>query len=171
MSGLSRLKKICRYASMVMFGAAAVLVVLAIAVSVIGLLSISDASIAAGFYNDWLHLGSDADPVKKASACIQMVLILVLGAFTVTILGMIMSSIHKEHSPFTSINAARMKSMAVTYMIAAFVLTALGILRGMNVSELIFLFLGMLLVTVVSYCLTLMVRYGQLLQEESDMTL
>ena len=171
MSGLSRLKKICRYASIVMNISAVILAVLAVTVAAIGIWSMSDASVSAGFYGDWLHLGDDADALMKTSACLQMVLILALGSFTVAMLGMIMVSIHREHSPFTDRNAARMKYMAVSYLVSSFLLMALGIMRGMNASEIIFLFLGTLLVSVVSYCLALMVRYGQLLQEESDMTL
>ena len=168
MSGLSRLKKICRYASKVMDIAAIVLAAIAAILIAMGIWSLFDASVSAKLFGDWLHLTGDPDAVKKASAIIQIVLILVLGSFTVAELGMIMKSIYREHSPFTEENASRMKMMSISYLVSSFLLMALGIMRGMNVSEIVFLFLGTLLVAVVSYCLTLMCRYGQLLQEESD---
>ena len=171
MSGLSRLKKVCKYASVVMDVATVVLALLTIAMAAIGIWSAFDASLSAQIFNDLLHLGTDADGLTKTAACIQIVLILGLGALTVFILGRIMRSIHTEHSPFTELNASRMKLMSVSYLISSFLLMVLGIMKGSNVLEIVFLFLGMLLVAVVSYCLTLMCRYGLLLQEESDMTL
>ena len=171
MSELSRLKKVCRYASIVMGIAAVVLAVLAVSFAVIGIWSMVDGSMSVQFFNDWLHLSGDSDNVVKISACIQLVLIMALGSFTVAMLGMIMRSVSAEHSPFTRENAKRMKLMSLSYLISSFLLLILGILRGMNVSEIIFLFLGTLLVSVVSYCLALMCMYGRILQEESDTTL
>ena len=163
MSELSRLKKVCRYASIVMGVAAVVLAVLAVGFAVIGIWSMADGSISVQFFTDWLHLDENADGVVKVSACIQLVLIIALGSFTVAMLGMMMRSVSSEHSPFTRENAKRMKLMALIYLVASFLLLILSILRGMNVSETVFLFLGTLLVSVVSYCIALMCLYGRIL--------
>lgn len=170
MSNLSRLQNVCRYASVVMTAAEAVLAIIVIMNSVFGIGAFFNDGMKQSLTRDWLHLDSPSDTVL-AAACLEQILILILGFLTVMMLRKIMVSVSKEHSPFTEENATRMKAVSVIYLVSSPFLLILGFLMKMNISHNIFVFLGVLLVSVVTYCLALMCRYGHILQDESDMTL
>ncbi len=166
-SGLPRLKKMCKYGSYVMYTATAVLVCLALATLILGIVAL--------FGNDtlysWICIDKNSSDIVIISAFLGNILIWIIASITVFIIGLIMKSITSEHSPFTDKNARRMKTLAVTYLISSFLMLIFELLADKKPTEAVFIFMGLLLVAVVTYCLTLMCRYGTLLQQESDETL
>lgn len=167
MNGLPRLKKICGYGYIVMFLAAAVFVSLALITAGLGIASFFGSNL---LYT-WLSVNANAPTVTVVFAFLANLLIWVIAAITVAMIGAIMRSIKREHSPFTLKNASRMKMLSVAYLISSFLMLAFEFLADKKASEAVFVFMGLLLVAVVLYCLTLMCRYGALLQKESDETL
>lgn len=167
---LSTLKKVCRYASTVMLIGTAVFVVLAAATLILGI-----GSFFSGGMKDtlcsWVGTGSGAETLVIVSAMLQMLVIYGMGAFTVSIVYRIMSTIMESYTPFTDENSKRIKKISMLFLFSSAVLLVLGCLAHRNLTEILFMFFGCLLVAVVMYCLTIVCRYGVLLQNESDHTL
>lgn len=168
--GLSRLRKICRYASNVMRAAGMILAILVVVTIGLGI-----ASLVTGDVSDmlltWIGQTDDKGTGILVAATLENILILSMGAITVLTIGRVMGSIAKEDSPFTELNADRMALISVTYLISSFLLLILSYVAEGRITESVFLFLGSLLVSVVMYCLALMCHYGAILQKESDETL
>ena len=166
---LHTLKKVCKYASVVMFIGEIVFAALAVAIVVLGIVAqFSDSG------KDFLLdlIGSDgSDGVKSFASFIVVLSIFVLGFITVRMIHDTMVSIMTEYSPFIPENARRTKIVSISFLVAAFLFLLFGILAGKGIIELLFLFFGSILVSVVMYCITIIVRYGTLLQKESDETL
>ena len=101
----------------------------------------------------------------------ETVFILLLGIVTVDSIRRMMVTLRDSHTPFTEGIASSMKAVSIVYLISSFVLLALEIAAGSTVTEALFIFLGTLLVCVVMYCLSIVFRYGAVLQDESDHTL
>ena len=166
---LHTLKKVCKYASTVMFIGEIVFAGMILAMLVLGIVSqFSDSG------KDFLLdlIGSNgSDGVKTFASFIVILLIFILGLITVWMVHDTMVSIMTEYSPFIPENAKRVKTVSLSFLFASVLFLAFGLLAGKGVAELLFLFFGSLLVSVVMYCLTIIVRYGTLLQKESDETL
>ena len=90
---------------------------------------------------------------------------------TVKVIHDIMASIQREHSPFMEDTPKGFKLVSLTFLISAVPLTILEYLcRGDEIIAICIL-LVCALISVVMYCLTIIFRYGFLLQDESDHTL
>ncbi len=168
--GLSRLRKICRYASNVMKVAGIVLAALAIVTIGLGIVSLVTGDVS-DILLTWIGQTDDVGTSIIVAGTLENILILSMGAITVVTIGNVMGSIAKEDSPFTELNADRMASISVIYLISSFLLLILSCMVERRITESVFLFLGSLLVSVVMYCLALMCHYGAILQKESDETL
>ena len=167
---LSTLKKVCRYASVVMFIGEIVFALLVIATIGLGIASqFSDS--AKDILTDLVSAKDYDDALGTVSSFIVMTLIFALGFLTVWMVHDIMVSITTEYSPFVIENANRIKTLSLAFLFSSVFLLVFGILAGKGVTELLFLFFGSLMVSVVMYCLTIVCRYGTLLQKESDETL
>jgi len=162
---LSTVRKVSRYASAVMAGGGAVLGACMIAVACIGIWSMFSED-GAEMLSGILHTEGNA-----VAACVELLVILGLGLFTVTTVRGLMVNIMREHSPFNHENTRRLKLLSIVYLICSFVLAATDVANtGFSVYTL-FLFFGSLLVCVVMYCLSCVFNYGSVLQRESDETL
>lgn len=166
---LHTLKRICEYASKVMYVAEYVLIALTIATAALIIASFfSDA--AEDFIRDWIESSSD-ERYRMVAASLKYLIIWIMGFLTVKGVHDVMCDIRDEHSPFTEANTDRMKMISLVYLAGAFILLILDIIAGAPVAFTVFVFLGCLLITVVMYCLALVCRYGGVLQKESDETL
>ena len=167
---LSTLKKVCKYASTVMFVGEIVFAVMVIATIALAVASqFSDG--AKDIFVDLISAKDFGDPVKTTSSFIVMTLIFALGFVTVKAVHDVMVSIMTEYSPFVLENADRIKMLSLAFLFSSVIFLVFGILAGKGITELLFLFFGSLMVSVVLYCLTIVCRYGALLQKESDETL
>ena len=167
---LSTLKKVCKYASAVMLIGEFVFAALVIATIAMGIAAqFSDSW--RDIFIDWVSAKDYNDPLKTTSSFIVTTLIYVLGFITVWMVHDLMVSIKTEYSPFVPENAKRIKTISMAFLFASVFLLVFGILAGKGITEIAFLFFGSLMVAVVMYCLTIVCRYGTLLQKESDETL
>lgn len=165
---LHRLKKVCLYASKVMRVGEVVLaaiIVLTLGMGVGSLVSDGVADFLESWV-DWLGAGS-----SEWIAILEFVLILALGLVTVHIIKVLMVTIQSDYTPFTKENEALLRNVCFTYLGAAVVLPVIDYIANGSVSSAVFLMLGTLLISVVMYCLSLVFRYGAVLQKESDETL
>ena len=167
---LSTLKKVCKYASVVMFIGEIVFAGLVIATVILGIASqFSDPG--KDLFFDWIGVNGSDGSLKIFSSFIVTTLIFILGFITVWMVHDIMVSIKTEYSPFVPENARRIKTISMAFLFSSVFLLVFGFLGGKGVTELLFMFFGSLMVSVVMYCLTIVCRYGVLLQKESDETL
>jgi putative transcriptional regulator len=166
---LHTLKRICEYASKVMLvGEATIVAVLAI------LVGLGVASFASDLAADILSkvFGLDVpDDIPSAAGLAMVAFILVLALFTVWSIYSIMISIRDEHSPFTEGNTGILIRLSKVYLVSSVVLGALSMVYVGRLGPAAFMFFGCILVCVVLYCYALTVRYGAVLQDESDHTL
>ena len=167
---LHTLKRVCEYASVVMFIGEIVFAILLIALAVLGIGSFFSADMS-NILNDVTYVEkSDSDLVKVCSF-LTAVVILVMAFITVKLVRDTMESLKKEYTPFIAENTGRMKTISLTFLVSSIVLLILLILSQRAVVFILFAFFGCLLVSVVMYCVTIVCRYGMLLQKESDETL
>ncbi len=167
---LSTLKKVCKYASVVMFIGELVFAGLILATVILGIASqFSDSGKDMLF--DWIGVNGSDSTLKIFSSFFVTTLIFILGLITVWMVHDIMVSIKTEYSPFVPENAKRIKTISMAFLFSSVFLLVFGFLAEKGVTELLFMFFGSLMVAVVMYCLTIVCRYGVLLQKESDETL
>jgi hypothetical protein len=168
---LSTLKKVCLYGSKVMLIGLAVLVIVLAFLLILG---------AGSFFSDGLSdlLGSiidrdmEEDPaLEKSCAYLIIIVIFCLAVATVLATYRVMVSIHTEHSPFTETNTQRIIKVSQLYLICAVIFLFLEVGSGDGPAAATFMFFGCVLVSVVLYITALIIRYGSLLQDESDHTL
>ncbi len=168
---LSTLKKVCLYGSKVMFAGTAVLSAIIGALMVLGagsLFSDGMREFLGGFIGSDFTDGTDAEAV---SAYLIMLLIFALAVITVFTTYQVMVSIYTEHSPFTETNTSRIKMVSKSYLVCAVAFLVLEAAGGNGLAVISFMFFGCVLIAVVLYMFALIVRYGALLQDESDHTL
>ncbi len=167
---LSTLKKACLYGSKVMTVGTAVLGAIIAVILILGACSLfSDA--AADTLWSIIGLASDEPPAKRACLYLEILTIFVLAIFTVSELRGIMASIHSEHSPFTEMNTSRAIAMSKAYVAGAVILGALELIGGLGPASAAFMFFGCILLSVVLFMSAMIIRYGSVLQNESDHTL
>jgi|GEM_PF-874673 len=165
---LHTLKKVCRYASVVMLAGEIAFALLTAATVVFGIWSFSDAGIRSVF-SGLIKCGPS--DLSLASGTAETAVMFVTMFITVKVIHDIMVSIQREHSPFMEENSGGFKLVSVTFLIAAAPLTVLEYLtRGDDVLT-VCVPLICILISVVMYCLTIIFRYGYALQDESDRTL
>lgn len=163
---LGTLRKVCRYASKVMLAGEFVLVAFIVVTVTMGLGSLVSEAVSEALDSlSWI-IGE-----YSGTRFVEVVFILVLGTLTVDAVRRLMDTFQGSHTPFTDGNADLMKRVSVCYLVSSFILLALEIASGSTVSGALFIFLGTLLVCVVLYCLSIVFRYGTVLQVESDHTL
>lgn len=166
---LHTLQKVCGYASKVMLLGEAVIAAVILAVAVLGLTSpfVGWSADALSFIAG-LRVPSDLATYADLA---RVLFILVLGLFTVFTVRLLMISVSREHSPFTLDNVRPMVAASKVYLLGAVVIGALTFLATESFGETVFVFFGCVLISVVLYCFGLMIRYGAVLQDESDHTL
>lgn len=167
---LSTLKKVCKYASPVMFIGEIVFGALVLETVALGILSQFSDSWKDTLF-DWIGVAGTESSLAIFSSFVVTTLIFILGFITVWIVHDLMESIKSEYSPFVPENAKRIKNISMAFLFSSVFLLTFGFLAGKGITELLFMFFGSLMVAVVMYCLTIVCRYGVLLQKESDETL
>ena len=165
---LHTLKRVCSYASVVMLIGAIAFLILAIASVALGALSFTSDDIREMFTS--LIKSGDSD-LSLIAGTIEIAILFLAMSITVKVIHDIMVSITKEHSPFMEENANGFKLVSMTFLIISVPLAILEFLNRDDVILAIVIILGCILISVVMYCLTIIFRYGYLLQDESDHTL
>ena len=168
---LSTLKKVCMYGSKVMLAGTVVLLAVAVALVVLGASTVfwdGGKDILSGILG--FDTGS-ASSVRTFSSLAELVCVFLLATETVRRIYLVMVSIHTEHSPFNETNTGRVLRLSQIYLVAAIAMGILGLLGPHGALFAAFVFFGCILVSVILYSLALIVRYGSVLQNESDHTL
>ena len=168
---LHTLKKVCLYGSKVMLAGTFVLLAVAIAVAAIGASSFLTDS-TKGLLSDILQFDVySADSLKTAVSVAELTFVFPLATETVRRIYLVMRSIHTEHSPFNDANTQIVKILSFLYLASAFVLMVFDLVAGRGIASALFMFFGCILLSVVLYIFALIIRYGAVLQDESDHTL
>ena len=168
---LSTLKKVCAYGSKVMLAGTFVLFTIALAVFFLGISSFfwdGGNELLSGI------LGFDAASASnlRVVACfMEYVFVFLLATETVRRIYLVMVSIEKEHSPFNEANTGIVKTLSQIYLGASVVLLVIDLLGEHGAASAAFMFFGCILLSVVLYIFALIIRYGAVLQDESDHTL
>jgi hypothetical protein len=166
---LHTLKRICEYASKVVFAGMIVIIVFLAATLALGIGSaFSDGM--GDILNTVTGLESP-DDLQSWAALLKIVAILALGAVTVYTVYLLMVSIRDEHSPFNDRNTGSIILLSKIYLVMSAVLLALSAAASDSIAMVAFVFFGCILLSVLLYCFALIVRYGAVLQDESDHTL
>ena len=166
---LHTLKRICEYASKVMLVGSVVIGVALAAFVVLAVCSGFSDSAA-----DILRTLSGLDKptnVRSVASVAVVIVILCMAMATVLTVYSVMSSIVREHSPFNERNTGSVIELSKMYLVCSVCLAILSLLSAAGIVQILFLLFGCILVGVVLYCFGLTVRYGAVLQDESDHTL
>ena len=166
---LHTLKRICEYASKVMFVGMYVIAAMLVLTLVLGI-----GSVFSDGMGDILGIMTGLDaPSDLATWCAlaRVIVILLLGFVTVWTIHSLMVSVRDEHSPFNGPNTGALILLSKIYLVSSFILLALSIGASEKIAMIAFVFFGCILISVVLYCFALIVRYGAVLQDESDHTL
>ena len=165
---LHTLKRVCSYASIVMMIGEIAFLVLAVASVAMSVLSFTSDDIRKMFTS--LIKAGDSD-LSLIAGTIEITILFLAMFITVKVIHDIMVSITKEHSPFMEENSNGFKLVSMTFLIISVPLAVLEVLNRDDIVLSIIILLGCILICVVMYCLTIIFRYGYLLQDESDHTL
>jgi len=165
---LHTLKKVCSYASVVMLAGEIAFMILAAASAVLGAVSFISPDIRETF-SQLIKCGET--DLSLAAGTVEMVILFATMFVTVKMIHDTMVSIQKEHSPFMNENAARFKTICLAFLMASVPLSVLEFLTRGDQILAVCVFLAFILISVVMYCLTIIFRYGAMLQDESDHTL
>ena len=165
---LHTLKRVCSYASIVMMIGEIAFLVLAVASVAMSVLSFTSDNIRKMFTS--LIKAGDSD-LSLIAGTIEITILFLAMFITVKVIHDIMVSITKEHSPFMEENSNGFKLVSMTFLIISVPLAVLEFLNRDDIVLSIIILLGCILICVVMYCLTIIFRYGYLLQDESDHTL
>lgn len=165
---LHTLKRVCSYASIVMMIGEIAFLVLAVASVAMSVLSFTSDDIRKMFTS--LIKAGDSD-LSLIAETIEITILFLAMFITVKVIHDIMVSITKEHSPFMEENSNGFKLVSMTFLIISVPLAVLEFLNRDDIVLSIIILLGCILICVVMYCLTIIFRYGYLLQDESDHTL
>ncbi len=166
---LHTLQRVCQYASKVMLAGEIVLVAI---LTIMGLLAIG--SILSPSIDTMMEPFSQfltGSPEFVWTQVVKGLFIVFLGAVTVHCIRTLMDSISTSYTPFIQKNADILKGLSHLYLGSSVILLGLGLLSDAPLSDTLFFFLGALLVSVLMYCLTIVFRYGGILQTQSDETL
>lgn len=167
---LHTLKKVCSYGSRTMLAGTTVLLVLAVALSAVGVASFFSDS-ADNLLNNVLSIDDGTESVVKGASFFELLFLLLLAAVSVHVTYKVMRSVSTEHSPFNVSNTKYAITLSQIYLASAFVFAILEILGSKQIASVLFMFFGCVLVSVILYVLALIIRYGAVLQTESDHTL
>lgn len=117
------------------------------------------------------------DPPQVVALFLLVAVVLVLVGVVFLMLMSITLAISREYSPFTKKNVKRFKTIALTYLVLPFVLTALiyFVVDGLGTVDVVSTFATIFIIGLVDaavfYMLALVFDYGCWLQKESDETL
>lgn len=162
---LHTLRKTCLYGSKVMaVGSIFIALVLACLLAIGALSALTDDPSATMAE----VLG---DSVDDAWEYAEVLAVFLLAEFTVLTTYWVMSSISGNESPFTVENTGRITLLSKVYVVAAFILAVFEYGGSRSVASTAFLFFGCILLAAVLFMFGLMVRYGSVLQDQSDRTL
>ncbi len=165
---LHTLKRVCSYASVVMLAGEIAFAMLTACTLILGALSFTSDNIRDTFVS--IIKAGDSD-LSLAAGTLETAVLFIAMFVTVKVIHDIMASIVKEHSPFMEKNAGGFKLVCLTFLVVS---APLAILEYLNREDLILavcILLACILISVVMYCLTIIFRYGSILQDESDHTL
>ena len=165
---LHTLKRVCSYASVVMLIGEIAFLVLSVATFALGAVSLTSEDIRETFVS--IIKCGDSD-LSLIAGTLEMTILFIAMFITVKAIHDIMGSIMREHSPFTDENAARFKVVSITFLLCSVTLAALEYLNREDPIMSVCMLLVCILISVVMYCLTIVFRYGSILQDESDHTL
>lgn len=165
---LHTLKRVCSYASVVMLVGEVAFIILAVGAAVFGALAFTDDDMRSTFVDVIKCNSSDISVLCSAA---QMVLAFLAMFITVKVIHDIMVSIQREHSPFMEDTPKGFKLVCMTFLILSVPMTILEYGSREYIVLAIGILLLCILISVVMYCLTIIFRYGHLLQDESDHTL
>jgi hypothetical protein len=166
---LHTLKRVCEYAAKVMTVGEAVIGIILLAAIVLAFGSfLSDALADALGAVFGVEVPDDA---ANAARIAEIAAVLVLALFTVIQVRRLMVSIRDEHSPFNEENTQLIILTSKVYLASAVLLAVLAAIASGSILETAFMLFGCTLVSVILYCYALTVRYGAVLQDESDHTL
>lgn len=165
---LHTLRRVCSYASVVMLAGEIAFILLSAAMVVLGAWSLVSDDIRETF-TDLIRCG-DSD-MSLIAGTVEMFIAFIAMFITVKAIRDIMQSILKDNGPFAEDNAGRFKLVCMTFLAASVPLTILEFLNREDIVLALCVLLVCLLIAVVMYCLTIVFRYGFLLQDESDHTL
>ena len=168
---LHTLKKVCLYGSKVMLAGTVILFAVAVAVAALGISSFFTES-TRGILSDILQFDvAAADSLKTGISVAELTFVFLLATVTVRRIYLVMVSIHTEHSPFNNANTQIVKILSFVYLASAVILLVLDLVAGRGIASALFMFFGCILLSVVLYIFALIIRYGAVLQDESDHTL
>ncbi len=168
---LHTLKKVCLYGSKVMLAGTFVLLAVAIAVAAVGVSTLfTDSTKDILSYILQFDVAS-ASSLKVGVSVAELVFVFLLATETVRRIYLVMVSIHTEHSPFNESNTQIVQTLSCVFLVSAVVLMAFELVAGRGVASALFMFFGCILLAVVLYIFALIIRYGAVLQDESDHTL
>jgi len=165
---LHTLRKVCDYASVVMFAGEIAFIILILATLIFGGWSFADAGIRENFMK--IIMCDDTD-LALASRIVELTIIFAAMFVTVKVIHDIMVSIRSDNSPFMEAHADRFKIVSLTFLVVSVPLSILEYFTGGGLILAACVLLVCLLISVVMYCLTIIFRYGSMLQDESDHTL
>ena len=165
---LHTLKRVCSYASVAMLiGEVAFAALTAAMLTMCGFALSND-----GFRRTFADLiWCRETDLSVISGTLELCLIFAAMFITVRVIHSIMVSIRKEHSPFMEQTPDGLKLVCITFLVSALPLMVLEYLCREDIIPALCAALLCILISVVMYCLTIIFRYGYLLQEESDRTL
>jgi hypothetical protein len=143
-------------------------ILLSISMIVLGIASFQSDDIRESF-TGLIKAGSS--DLSLVSGALEMALLFAAMAITVKVIHDIMVSIQKENSPFMESNSKGFKLVSVTFLVCSVPLAVLEYLNRDDLVLALCILLACILISVVMYCLTIIFRYGFLLQDESDHTL
>ncbi len=166
---LHTLQRVCQYASKVLFIGEVVLDIIILTMAALAIGTILSPSIGNMMepFSEFFTGSPEFDEMEV----LKCLFIMFLGTVTVHEVRRIMESIQSEYTPFIQKNADAMKRLSFLFLGSSVFLLIFGILADDPLSTTLFLCLGALLVSVVMYCLTIVFRYGGILQTQSDETL
>jgi len=165
---LHTLRRICEYGSKTMVVGEFVLIACLLASIALTVCSMFSEN-ASVFLSDFLSARKCSPEMWIRAA--ELIAILMLAVATVNTIRAFMTSVSYEHSPFTGLNTDRFILLSKIFLFGAVVLGFLEVFSGRGWYMILFMFFGCILVSVVVYCLGLMIRYGNVLQDEYDHTL
>ena len=165
---LHTLKRVCSYASTVMLAGCIVFIALAAITLILG-----GASFVSDDVKDFLvptiH-ASDTD-LSIISRVLELSVMFIAMAITLRAIHSIMSEILKDNGPFIEGNSEGFKLISLTFLACSVPLAVLEYLSSEDAVIAVAILLACILISVVMYCLTIIFRYGFVLQDESDHTL
>jgi len=165
---LHTLRKVCSYASVVMLIGEIAFAILTAASVVLGIWSFFSDDVRQWFTD---LIRCETSDLSLAAGTAEIAVIFIAMFVTVKVIHDIMVSIMNEDSPFMEENPGRFKTVSLTFLMASVPLAVLEYLNRGDELISVCILLACILISVVMYCLTIIFRYGLLLQDESDHTL